>query len=119
MSNVERDSVTQILPPLSIESADTHVWNELCDLLVVGWGAAGACAALEAHAQGVDVLIADRFCGGGASAKSGGVVYAGGGTRQQVAAGFHDTPQAMFEYLKHETAGVVSDATLKRHYRQR
>ncbi|MCU1717582.1 FAD-binding protein [Pseudomonas sp. 5P_3.1_Bac2] len=114
MSKLEPSSVTEILQPLYIDSADTHEWNEQCDLLVVGWGAAGACAALEAHAQGVEVLIADRFCGGGASVKSGGVVYAGGGTRQQVAAGFRDTPQAMFEYLRHETAGVVSDVTLKR-----
>lgn len=60
------------------------------------------------------MLIADRFTGGGASAKSGGVVYAGGGTRQQRAAGISDSPQAMFDYLKHETCGVVSDSTLQR-----
>ena len=29
-------------------------------------------------------------------------------------AGFNDTPEAMFDYLKHETQGVISDDTLKR-----
>lgn len=114
MSQQNPNSVTEILQPLYIDNANTHAWDEQCELLVLGWGAAGACAALEGHAQGLDVLIADRFCGGGASAKSGGVVYAGGGTRQQRAAGYSDTPQAMFAYLKHETQGVISDATLKR-----
>lgn len=108
------NSVSPILEPLRITSADSQQWDEHCELLVVGWGAAGASTALEAKAQGLDVLIADRFTGGGASAKSGGVVYAGGGTRQQIAAGYRDTPEAMFEYLKHETQGVVSDETLMR-----
>ncbi|WP_249673344.1 FAD-binding protein [Pseudomonas abieticivorans] len=105
---------TPIGPALRVADADALRWDDHCDVLVIGWGAAGACAALEAQAQGADVLVADRFTGGGASAKSGGVVYAGGGTRQQRSAGFADTPQAMFSYLQHETQGVVSDATLQR-----
>ena len=32
----------------------------------------------------------------------------------QVEAGVEDTPEAMFDYLKLETQGVVSDETLKR-----
>ena len=107
-------TVTPILEPLRVDGADALQWDARCDVLVVGWGAAGACAALQARAEGAAVLIADRFTGGGASAKSGGVVYAGGGTRQQRAAGFNDTPEAMFDYLKHETQGVVSDETLQR-----
>ncbi|SEJ51693.1 3-oxo-5alpha-steroid 4-dehydrogenase [Pseudomonas linyingensis] len=105
---------TDIQLPLQVADAGSVEWADGCDVLVIGWGAAGACAALEARAQGADVLVADRFTGGGASAKSGGVVYAGGGTRQQRDAGFADTPQAMFDYLKHETQGVIGDATLRR-----
>lgn len=81
-------------------------------VLVAGWGAAGACTALEAKSHGLDVIVADRFMGGGASAKSGGVVYAGGGTAQQADAGVNDSPEAMYEYLRHETCGVISDDTL-------
>ena len=84
------------------------------DVVVIGFGAAGACAAIEAAAAGASVVVLDRFAGGGATALSGGVVYAGGGTRQQVEAGVTDTPEAMFEYLKHEVRDAVSEATLRR-----
>jgi 3-oxo-5alpha-steroid 4-dehydrogenase len=114
MSAAVSSSCTDILPALEVVDAQSLQWHDQCDVLVIGWGAAGACAALEARSTGADVLVADRFTGGGASAKSGGVVYAGGGTRQQQAAGFSDTPDAMFDYLKHETQGVISDRTLRR-----
>jgi 3-oxo-5alpha-steroid 4-dehydrogenase len=58
-------------------------------------------------------LVLDRFEGGGATALSGGVYY-GGATRHLRAAGFHDTPDAMYRYLKLETGDVVSDALLRR-----
>ncbi|MCP6330388.1 FAD-dependent oxidoreductase, partial [Klebsiella pneumoniae] len=74
-------------------------WDDEADLLVVGFGGAGVCAALEARGQGVSVLALDRFAGGGATARSGGVVYAGGGTPQQAEAGIEDSPEAMFDYL--------------------
>ena len=107
-------SNSKILAPLQAERLSAGDWHDTCDVLVIGWGAAGACAALEASSNGARVIVADRFTGGGASAKSGGVVYAGGGTRHQQAAGFTDSIQAMFDYLKHETQGVVSDATLQK-----
>ncbi|NBG92396.1 FAD-binding protein [Pseudomonas sp. 9.1(2019)] len=114
MSRPRSGSNTKILAPLQADRLDGRGWDYSCDVLVIGWGAAGACAALEARSQGAEVIVADRFTGGGASAKSGGVVYAGGGTRQQQDAGFSDTPQAMFDYLKHETRGVISDDTLRK-----
>ena len=114
MSEVKAGSSnTHILAPLHVNELANRTWDATCDVLIIGWGAAGACAALEARANGAHVIIADRFTGGGASAKSGGVVYAGGGTRQQRDAGFNDSPEAMFDYLKHETQGVVSDDTLR------
>lgn len=84
------------------------------DVIVVGFGIAGVTAAIEAADAGARVLALDRGYGGGASALSGGVVYAGGGTRYQHAAGVSDTPDNMFRYLRQETRGVVSDATLRR-----
>ncbi|WP_410620313.1 FAD-binding protein [Amycolatopsis sp. cmx-8-4] len=86
----------------------------VADVVIVGFGAAGACAALEAADAGADVVIVERFAGGGASAVSGGVVYAGGGTRQQRDAGVDDTVDAMYEYLRLEAGDVVSDKTLRR-----
>ena len=89
-------------------------WDATADVVVVGFGGAGACAALEAHDAGAEVLVLDRFHGGGATAISGGVVYAGGGTAEQRDAGVTDTPEAMYEYLRLETAGAVSEGTLRR-----
>jgi 3-oxo-5alpha-steroid 4-dehydrogenase len=88
-------------------------WDVEADVVVVGFGAAGACAALEAAAAGGSVLILDRFGGGGATALSGGVVYAGGGTPQQCAAGVTDSPEAMFGYLSTEVGDAVPAATLR------
>ena len=85
----------------------------LAGVVVVGFGAAGACAAIEAAEAGADVLVLDRFDGGGATALSGGVVYAGGGTAQQAEAGIADTADAMHDYLAHEVGDAVSDRTLR------
>jgi 3-oxo-5alpha-steroid 4-dehydrogenase len=87
--------------------------TETADVVVVGFGAAGACAAVTAADAGARVLVLDRFGGGGATAISGGVVYAGGGTRQQRAAGVTDTPAEMAAYLAEEVGDTVSAGTLR------
>lgn len=84
------------------------------DVIIVGFGAAGATAALEAADAGARVLVLDRGYGGGASGLSGGVVYAGGGTAQQHAAGLKDTPENMYRYLRQEVRDFVKDETLRR-----
>lgn len=102
-------TATEIRPPLVISSADELAWDDSCDIVVVGYGLAGAAAALEAADAGdVDVILADRFRGGGTSALSGGVIYAGGGTQAQQAEGVEDRPEWMAEYLEKESDGVVS-----------
>jgi 3-oxo-5alpha-steroid 4-dehydrogenase len=88
--------------------------EEHADVVVVGFGAAGACTAIEAREAGADVLVLDRFGGGGATAMSGGVVYAGGGTTVQEAAGVPDTPGALYDYLRQEVGDAVSEETLRR-----
>ena len=67
------------------------VWADTANVVVVGFGAAG----------------------GGANAVSGGVLNAGN-KRYQKEAGFDDTPEAMFNYLKVETQGVVKGSTLRK-----
>jgi 3-oxo-5alpha-steroid 4-dehydrogenase len=90
-----------------------QAWDIEADVVIVGFGAAGACAALEAAAAGRSVLVLDRFGGGGATALSGGVVYAGGGTPQQKAAGVTDSVEAMRAYLSTEVGDAVPAATLE------
>ncbi len=90
-------------------------WDAEVDVVVVGFGGAGACAALEAAQKGASVLVLDAMHGGGATAASGAIIYAGGGTPYQKAAGFDDTPEEMYKYLKVEIGeGVMSDKTLRR-----
>ena len=113
-SSTQQESATAVEAPLVVDDPACVRWDDVCDVLVAGFGAAGACAALEASAAGAKVRIVERFEGGGASAKSGGVVYAGGGTRYQAEAGYSDTPEAMFAYLQQEVGDAVSAATLKR-----
>jgi 3-oxo-5alpha-steroid 4-dehydrogenase len=91
----------------------TVSWDEATDVVVVGFGAGGGSAAIEARSRGADVIVADRFQGGGATKLSAGVYYAGGGTRLQRAAGYEDTPEDMFAYLKLEARDVISDAALR------
>lgn len=84
------------------------------DVVVVGFGAAGAAAAIEAADNGARVLVLDRGYGGGATALSGGIVYAGGGTEEQHAGGYRDSADNMFAYLRREVGDAVSEATLRR-----
>ncbi len=107
------DSSTPIGAPLRVAGVSGARWDDECDVMVVGFGAAGACAAIEAARAGAKTIATDRFEGGGASAKSGGVVYAGGGTRHQKDAGYDDSPEAMYEYLSREVGDAVSPATLR------
>lgn len=108
------DGTLPIETPLVIGDTAPTAFDRECDVLVVGFGAAGAAAAIAAREAGADVIILDRFEGGGATARSGGVVYAGGGTRQQRHFGYEDTPDAMFRYLRNETGDAVSEAQLRR-----
>lgn len=101
------------LAPLTIDDADRFAFDDTADVVVVGFGAAGACAALEAQAAGASVILVDKFEGGGATALSGGVVYAGA-TRFQKEAGFDDSTEEMFKYLSLEVGNIVGRDTLRR-----
>lgn len=89
-------------------------WDLHADVVVVGFGAAGAASSIEAASSGAEVIAIDRYSGGGASAISGGVVYAGGGTTVQSAAGIRDSVEQMYAYLAAEVGDAVSATTLLR-----
>jgi 3-oxo-5alpha-steroid 4-dehydrogenase len=77
-------------------------WDFETDVIVLGFGAAGACAALEAARAGAGVLLFEGTGGnGGTSALSGGEIYlgGGGGTPIQRAAGFSDDTEDLYRYL--------------------
>ena len=70
------------------------------DVVVVGFGIAGGCAALEAARAGARVVLLERAAiHGGTSSMSGGHFYLGGGTAVQKATGKDDSPEEMAAYL--------------------
>jgi 3-oxo-5alpha-steroid 4-dehydrogenase len=87
-----------VTPKLAVE---IETWDDSADVVVVGFGAAGASTAFEAATAGADVLVLDRTgAAGGAAAMSDGFVYLGGGTPEQLQAGFPDTVENMRTFLK-------------------
>lgn len=98
--------------PVHVHEADDPAGH--VDVIVVGLGAAGACAAIEAARAGADTLVLERTTGGGgSSAMSGGELYLGGGTALQQACGFDDTPQAMYDFLHAAIGPHVDEAKLR------
>lgn len=96
-----------------IAQHDIGNWDHGADVVVVGFGIAGACAALAAHAAGAEVLLIERASGGGGtSALSSGIFYLGGGTAVQNACGETDDVEAMYRFLLASTQ--VSDPELLR-----
>lgn len=90
-------------------------WSDIADVVVIGFGIAGACAAIEARSENADVLVIERASGGGgASSISGGIFYLGAGTPVQEAAGFKDSPQNMYDYLMASTG--APDSTIVRRF---
>jgi 3-oxo-5alpha-steroid 4-dehydrogenase len=82
------------------EAGDITQWDQSADVVVAGFGAAGAAAAFSAVEGGAAVLVAERAGGpGGAAALAEGIVYLGGGTPIQTACGFEDSLDDMYRYM--------------------
>lgn len=84
----------------AVPASSVTQFDHEADVLVVGFGCAGASAAFEAAEAGSSVIILERAgAPGGSSGYSGGELYLGGGTSVQQACGYSDTPEDMFTYL--------------------
>ena len=83
-----------------IEAGAVDQWVDEADVVIIGLGCAGVCAAIEAREAGADVLVLERASGGGGvTALAAGHLYMGGGTRVQKAVGVEDTADDMYTYL--------------------
>ena len=104
--------LSKVEAPQIISDPNLFSWDDEADLVVAGLGGAGIAAANEALDQQLSVIGIDKTNGGGSTAKSGGVFYAGGGTPIQNAAGVEDTPENMFNYLIQETVYIINQSRL-------
>lgn len=87
-------------PAEPVPKSSVRKWDAQADLVIVGSGAAGISAAIEARRSGAEVIVLEKFhVPGGSSSISGGVCYLGGGTPLQKALGFEDTTAAMVGYM--------------------
>jgi flavocytochrome c len=81
-------------------------WDAETDVVVVGYGGAGAAAAVEALDAGAEVIVLEkREVKGGTSAISGGLVYAGG-TSVQAAHDIEDSADLMYEHYMNCANGM-------------
>lgn len=86
--------------PLRLDAVQQ--WDIETEVAVIGFGIAGACAAIEAHEAGARVSVFELAgASGGSAALSGGEFYLGGngGTPIQNAAGFEDSTEDFYNYL--------------------
>ena len=89
-------------PTRAIRFQDVGEWHFESDVVVVGYGAAGASAAIGAANAGAEVTLFEVASGsGGTSAMAGGDIYLGGngGTPAQRENGFEDRTEDFYEYM--------------------
>ena len=99
-------------PARAVPVAEIPGWDRETDVVVVGFGAAGACAAIEAREAGAQVLVLEvSGASGGSASLSGGEVYVGGsgGTDVQREHGFEDATEDFRQYLT-MAGGPAADA---------
>lgn len=83
-----------------VPASSVASWDREADVVIAGYGVAGAAAAVEAARSGADVLVLERTGSwGGAAAMAGGFIYLGGGTPLQKACGFDDSVGNMAAFL--------------------
>ncbi|WP_142281500.1 FAD-binding protein [Mycobacterium kyorinense] len=86
--------------PATVSADEVSSWSDDVDVVVIGFGIAGGCAAVSAAAAGARVLVLERAAAaGGTTAMAGGHFYLGGGTAVQQATGHPDSPEEMYKYL--------------------
>ncbi|MGI9124868.1 MAG: FAD-binding protein [Mycobacterium sp.] len=86
--------------PATIDESAVTEWSDDVDVVVIGFGIAGGCAAVTAAAAGARVLVLEKSAvAGGTTSLAGGHFYLGGGTAVQQATGHPDSAEEMYKYL--------------------
>ncbi len=92
-------------------------WDKVADVVVIGAGATGLPASIEAAEHGASVIIVEQnYDIGGHAIESGGNIALGGGTSLQKKYGIEDSPDRMFADLAHWHDYRFSDREILRAY---
>ncbi len=88
-------------------------WDKETDIVVVGFGGAGASAAIGAREAGAEAIVLEKQPGGGGSTSiSGGIIYAAN-TSVQKANGIEDSADKMYQHYMNAGMGF-NDPALSR-----
>lgn len=116
--NAAGDALTQAganIETLKVAKEATKAEDETldADVVILGAGAAGLAAGVEAAKAGANVIILEKQgVTGGATARSGGKLLAAGTTWQEKQE-IEDNAELMFDYLKEIGKNLVDDEKLK------
>ena len=92
--------------PAAKGAGSERTWDRETDVLVCGFGAAGAACAIEAATNGAEVLLVEKgSLPGGSMCRSGGGM-AGAGTTMQKDAGIEDSADAFYDWIMLATDGL-------------
>ena len=93
-------------------------WHHSVDVLVMGSGGAGQCAAVRAHDLGLEVLIVEKGdTWGGSTAMSAGAVWLPN-NRAMKELGLEDSEDEGVKYLAHLTGGTIPEERLRTFIRE-
>lgn len=81
------------------QASDNVEWNKETDVVVVGFGGAGAAAAIEAKRAGSEVVLLEMNPRGGGSTMACGGFIMMGGTELQEKFGVEDSTENFYKYL--------------------
>ncbi len=109
-------TVSKSSPSKPRNSRDIQQWDIDTDIAIIGFGGAGASAAIEAADAGAKVTIFElASASGGSTALSSAEIYMGGngGTPVQQACGYHDDTENMVNYLKACFGNQADDSKIR------
>lgn len=85
-----------------MSNQQSRVWDKTTDVVVIGYGFAGAVSALRAHDLGAKVVVIEK------QSRAGGLsIFAGGGFR------FAENSDSAFKYLRRTCLNTVPDDVLQ------
>ena len=103
--------------PSSANAHDGIHWDRTVDVIVIGAGCSGLCAANAARDEGVEVMLVEHhFDIGGIAIMSGGDIRIAGGNRLQQAEGIEDSADAVFERWTDPVDDRFNDRELVRRF---